>query len=125
MFDPLALLQIAEELGDRTDPKEGHFRSAINRAYFAMHLKSAWGLEKDGLYSSKREAQDHGRVIEVLRTGAKRRGAGDRLATLRRLRERADYILDDEITSETWAEARELAIGVQSQLQPNWDKPGA
>ena len=122
MFDPLALLDIAEELASRPDPEESHFRSAINRAYFAMHVKCAWQLERDDLFTRKREAADHGSVIEILRTRAKRRGAGERLNTLRKLRDRADYKLDDEVGLEAWTEAHDLAKGVQRLLQPDWDK---
>lgn len=120
MFDPIALLDVARQIAGRDAPEESHFRSAINRAYFGVHLKASWGLEAAELYVPRKDGTDHGKVIEVLRR--RRRSAGDRLDTLRRVRDRADYTLDQPITPQDWQEAEHLADRVVFFLQPDWDR---
>jgi uncharacterized protein (UPF0332 family) len=119
MFDALRLLAVANDLGDPPTAAEEHFRSAINRAYFATHLKAGWGLERAGLFTPKGSGEDHGGVIATLRSKM-RRPAAERLNELRSLRDTADYDLRVQVTAERWGEASYLAAEVVRLLEADW-----
>lgn len=124
MFDPLELKDIASELAGRSPAPESYLRSAINRAYFSVYLKSAWALERLGLLHPRRASSDHGDVIRYLRDH-RRRQASDRLDELRILRGKADYDLNLAISLGDWQQAEYCANFVANSLKSDWENAAA
>lgn len=120
MFDPLELREVASELAGREEAPESYLRSAINRTYFSVHLKAAWGLERLGLFEPQRAAPDHGKVVQLLRPH--RRRAAERLNDLRRLRDSADYDLNVVISPQDWRSAESCANFVVNFLAADWQR---
>jgi len=123
MFDPLELLEVAGQLG-ASPASEKSLRSAINRAYFAIHLKAELALSLDGVYTRRGNADDHGGVIAALRGPARRRQAGEFLDELRRLRNAADYSLDHPTEPSHWDDAKRYVAEIRRVLDPDWQKQG-
>ncbi len=119
MVEPLAYMEIAQRLAAARSAGEPEIRTAINRAYLAIHLKAQWGLERAGIYSASRSAADHGGVIRALRAN-RRTAAAEALNGLRALRERADYEVDIFIARSHWVEADRLSQLAKRLLQPDW-----
>lgn len=67
-------------------------RTAISRAYYAVHLIARARLFKKGWWEPTGRGDDHGRLIHALRQ--KQRARGESLNLLRRYREHADYHLE-------------------------------
>lgn len=89
-FNPILLLDLAQGL-DHGD--EAGMRTAINRAYYAMHLRSRQGFESRG-QSFSIGADVHHDVISSMRRV--HRTAGDRLSAMYKARLKADYELGAE-----------------------------
>ena len=73
-------------------PDEGGFRTAIGRAYYAVHLLAVEKAKARG-FEPKGTGDDHRGIINYLKTG-RTSGLASRIISLRMLREHADYHLD-------------------------------
>lgn len=92
-FDPFSFYQLALDLA-QSDASEAQLRSAISRAYYAGHLLAREGLVRKG-WEPTGSGSDHGGVITAMRTRfSKFRTQAEKLNTVRRFREHADYHLD-------------------------------
>jgi uncharacterized protein (UPF0332 family) len=94
MFNPDEYWQLAKALIEQDAGAEAHHRTAASRAYYALFLTLR---ERLSGFEVRHNASDHGRVVVELR----RRNRGplaDALASLRGLREAADYDLNVTVT---------------------------
>jgi uncharacterized protein (UPF0332 family) len=100
-FNPRGFLHLAEQLV-QYDPTEAQYRTAIGRSYYAMlHVLLAKVKVKGG-------RGVHARLARTLLK--QNRPVGEQLATLRRLRDIADYQLwPMETTDRNWRENWEQA----------------
>jgi uncharacterized protein (UPF0332 family) len=119
LFEPLEFLEPANEIGGNPGATEAHFRRAIGRAYYAMHLKTQSTLERARLYEPRSDASDHFGVIRALRQ-QRRIAAAHALSELRRLREIFDYRLDRTIAAKDWLERKAAAVRLVDLLSPDW-----
>ena len=111
-FDPLAFLDLAEDL--RRD-SEAQRRTAINRAYYAVFLRARNVASERHWIELSESAADHSRVIRALRAH-KNRAAGDELGKLRASREIADYECDQHVSEEMVDDAIGLAQDIRARL---------
>lgn len=121
-FNPLLFLDIASSLARDS---EANRRTAVNRLYFAIHLRVRQGLVKASLLQVHEEEGQrtiHSDVIEVLKR-KKRWAAGQDLGRLRELRVKADYKLEEPTLEEDLDRAFAYAEKVQSTLSNlgDWD----
>jgi hypothetical protein len=112
-FDPHEFLTLAEQLLTGT-ATEGAVRTAASRAYYALHLKARQNLAAAKLMTPTHTGEDHMLVITTLRS----RGGpeGDIIDSLRRLRIRSDYRIDQAITATETGRAVSLAASVYPRL---------
>lgn len=86
-FAPLSFFTLAQQLRSASSKDDAELRSAISRAYYAAFL-----VARDAKGMSSRGVSGHAAVIDTFMTG---NGAdiaiGNRLSTLKKLREKADY----------------------------------
>ena len=117
-FEPLDWLDVAETLaiGD-----EAARRTAIGRYYYALFLKSRITLAQSGLLNVRGDDTDHRAVIAALRLN-KRAAAGNALAQLRLLRNRADYDIAFEASSGDVQRARALGREIRRMCEPDWQR---
>lgn len=100
-FNPLRFHDLARRL---SLDDEAELRTAINRCYYAMHLRARQGLEARGeQFADGPEA--HADVWRAMK-GRRQWTAGDRLSQLFKLRIKADYDLAAEV-SDLEVEVRE------------------
>ena len=112
-FDPEGFLNLAREILSG-DPSEAGLRTAISRSYYAVHHKAADTLAADALFTRTYSGVDHEMVIELLR--GRRGPEGDRVDTLRKLRNRADYRIDVNIEEKDARYAFSLATAVWPKI---------
>lgn len=107
-FNPRDFLSFAQNLVVGTGG-EAHLRTAVSRAYYAVHLQARENL---GLDDERRPSHDL--VIITLRS----RGgvAGEIVDGLRKLRITADYRLRTRITATQAQRALDLANAVWPQI---------
>ena len=115
-FDAAGFLALAGELVESPTAGEAAHRTAVSRAYYAVHLKAREALRRDGRLIPTRTGRDHRLVIETLRNGGG--AAGDQLDRLRLQRARADYDLSAP-TSDGDARA---AVGLAGALLNSLEK---
>lgn len=95
-FDPEDFLDLAVSLA--SEPGEAERRSAISRAYYAVHLHARETLVTTGEINPTKTGTDHAVVISKLRA---RGGAlGDQVDWLRVRRNRADYRLGSPVANQ-------------------------
>lgn len=119
MFEPLSFLDVSATLASLPNREEAHLRTAIGRAYYALHLNTRATLAEAGLYTPRADAGDHGGVIQALRDH-RRIGAAVALSKLRSLREVADYRLDIQVDQSACDETLKLARDLVDLLSPDW-----
>jgi hypothetical protein len=90
-FNPKEFHSLAIWLSGAKNDECG-FRTAIGRAYYAVHLSALDKLKTKG-YEPKGVGDDHGALIRYLKAG-RTTGLAYRIDALRMLREHADYHLD-------------------------------
>lgn len=113
--DPREFYVVAQELAAIAPQRERHRRSAISRAYYAcFHLAKA-GLERGGRWSAG-TANAHDAVINELKRRQRFR-LGEDLKALKRYREHADYILDQPVDEQVFAQAMANAAVLRRQLE--------
>ena len=115
-FDSLQLLTIAESMDISA---AAGARTAINRAYYAIFLKTRDNLLSAGRMTGRGAGQEHGEVIYTLRRNHRHRAA-QRLAGLRILRQQADYRTDLQTSMQDAREALEAADDIRRLLGPDW-----
>ena len=119
MFDPLTWLETFETVA--ADPSEANVRAAVNRAYYAMFLRSCIQLEHDKLFSRTGGASDHKSVSRTL--GANKRAAAKTaLDTLYRMREHADYHEEMVFGLEDIARARDEVAAIRKACEADWNR---
>jgi uncharacterized protein (UPF0332 family) len=91
LFNPLSFLDLAKRLNH---DDEAELRTAISRAYYAVHLRTQQSLEAQGRISTG-EKHTHSDIWVAL--GRIHWKAGNRLSTMYRARVRADYRLGAEV----------------------------
>ena len=111
MFDPHSFWTFAQGLLGSAD--ECRCRVAAGRAYYAFFLTVRERLKGMGVVF-REEAGDHGKALEALRQQHKYPIA-DTLGSLYRLRETADYVLEESVTTEQVEYAMENA-SIQYEL---------
>ena len=96
-FDPRDFLSLAENLASASTANEADLRTAISRAYYAVHLRARETLVAADQMQSTKSGADHEIVISKLR----RRGGslGDQVDWLRVRRIRADYRLGSPVAA--------------------------
>lgn len=113
-FDPFTFLTLAEALLTTNDPTEAQLRTAISRAYYALHLRARERLIDRGRMESTGTGLDHQIVIETLRAAG---GAeGDQLDAVRSERSIADYDLETEVVPATARRVITIAKHVYARL---------
>ena len=112
-FDPHEFLTLAEQplTGTAT---EGAVRTAASRAYYAVHLRARQSLSARRLMSPTGTGEDHMLVITTLRSPV--RAEGDIVDSLRRLRIRSDYRIEQPISAAEAGRAVSLAASVYPRL---------
>jgi hypothetical protein len=113
-LDPLAFLQIAQELAREKD--EAKIRTAVGRGYYALFLLAR---EKTGVTSTRAV---HTEVVRAVRRRSGYRATADQLDALRRLRVVADHqLLPDDVAlrdwSNNWASVQALIEHILPKLQ--------
>ena len=113
-FEPLEFLNLAHDLANQGE--EARFRTAINRAYYALFLIAR---EKTGV---KGKRQVHRETINRVKRRSGYRTAGDQLDRLFRLRVTADYELLPNAPSDrdwvhNWSDARAIIARILPKLQ--------
>ncbi len=90
-FEWHAFVDFARRLAQELPDDEAAMRSAVSRAYFGAfcHAKK-YAVEKLGFHPGG-EADDHGKLRAFIKTKPKFSVVGNRLQTLRELRNTADY----------------------------------
>ncbi len=95
VFEPAALLDVAERLLEIPSVNEAAARTAINRSYYACHLTA-----RDQLYGvdAVRDAPRRPSHLAVVQAVSQQLAAKrvDELRRLKRMREIADYVRDSE-----------------------------
>ena len=115
-FDPLDFLDLARELGARTQD-EASLRTAVGRAYYALFI-----IARDKLgFAMKRKAV-HTLVTKELKRRRGYRSTADQLAALKRLRHTADYQMlpdnpSDRDWQNNWSRAEEIVNQILHKLQ--------
>ena len=113
-FDWQAFLELAQrwldQAGEQSNP-EAILRCVASRAYFAAYGHARNYAAKYLQFTSRDEAEDHGRLRAHLK-GKRRKGDADRLGALRQLRNEADYL--DELP---WADPLATAAATQADAQ--------
>ena len=96
-FDPRDFLSLAENLASASTANEADLRTAISRAYYAVHLRARETLFAAGQLQGTKSQADHRTVISKLRS---RGGSlGDQVDWLRVRRNRADYRLGSPVAA--------------------------
>ena len=96
-FDPQDFLSLAQNLTSAPTASEAELRTAISRAYYAVHLRARETLIAAGQMQSTKNRADHEIVISKLRS---RGGSlGDQVDWLRVRRIRADYRLGSPVAA--------------------------
>jgi len=113
-LDPLAFLQIAQELAREKD--EAKLRTAVGRGDYALFLLAR---EKTGVTSTRAV---HTEVVRAVRRPSGYRATADQLDAFRRLRVVADYqLLPDDFAlrdwSNNWTNAQALINHILPKLQ--------
>ena len=94
-FDPQDFLYLAQKFTSASTANEAELRTAISRAYYAVHLRAREMLIAAGQMQSTNSGADHKIVISELRN---RGGSlGDQVDWLRVRRNRADYRLGSPV----------------------------
>ena len=116
-FNPLGLLELAQRLNHG---EEAELRTAISRAYYAMHLRHAQSLEASGK-AVPSGAEAHSFVWRTLRSW--HYVAGQRLSALFELRVRADYDMHAEMEQLTLdlTEAFDACTYISGACANAWD----
>ncbi len=97
-FDPQDFLTLAQTTVGSATANEAELRTAISRAYYAVHLHARETLSAASHMQSTKSGADHGIVISKLRS---RGGSlGDQVDWLRVRRHRADYRLGSPVASQ-------------------------
>jgi hypothetical protein len=113
-FDPKEFYALAVWLTGANNT-ESCLRTAIGRAYFAVHLSALEKATSKKGYQPKGVGDDHSALIRHLRQGPTS-GLANRMNSLRMLREHADYHLDFRQTS--IPRQCDLCDKAQQQLAP-------
>lgn len=106
-FDPRQFLTLADSLAQRGASDQAEFRTAISRSYYAVHLQARERLTALGRMVPTGTGEDHGLVIQVLRSMGGPQG--DQVDRLRVQRGRADYNLQQRFSLHHAREAVALA----------------
>ena len=99
MLNPRRFIQLAREIivNDKGN-SEAHFRTAINRSYFSVHLTARESLIKRGrIRPNTQGIITHKAVIRALPT-APEPELGDQLDYLYEMRKKADYDLASQVS---------------------------
>ncbi len=113
-FDPIGFLQLAKLLALKDTPDQAELRTAISRAYYAVHLHARERLAATGAMKSTRTGRDHQLVIETLRRAGGPQG--DQVDRLRVERNCADYELQPQISTRRATQVVTLAESVWPRL---------
>jgi len=113
-FDPKDFLDFATALAVDSELSEAEYRSAISRAYYAVHLHARQQLTAQGRLVAAGARRDHGSVIDALR--AVNRTIEDQVDRLRVERNRSDYDLEAEIDHRDALAAITLAQSVWRRI---------
>ncbi len=113
-FNPLFFLEVARELANIE--REALARTSISRSYYAAFLLSREILSSYGRQVKTGKPKDHELVITEFRKLG-RRDIGDKLDSLRKMRNEADYELDKLITRRHALRALNLADEVVMKIQ--------
>lgn len=119
MFNPREWLQLAESLAERAD--EASLRTAVNRMYYGAFLRNRMSLEANELLTPSGDAKDHRLVARTLNQRRRPR-AGSALNSLYRLRERADYEPDEELTHDDYLDALADVEEIVRACSADWEK---
>ncbi len=119
MFAPLDWLDTVDRL--RASGTEADIRTALGRTYYAVWLRSRLSLEEAGLLTPRGDVSDHRRVINALKNN-RRPLAGNALGKLLMLRERADYVPDEDVTEQDLDDALEEVEVVRNDCSGDWAK---
>lgn len=111
-FDPHEFLQLAAQLSQATT--QGELRSAVSRAYYATFLRAREVLAANNSISPTNTGQDHGIVIQALRS--RNRAEGNQLDRLRVQRGRSDYNLNVSLSQAEAAQAIQVARSLWNRL---------
>ena len=111
-FDPRDFLELAGALA--TAPDESEQRTAISRAYYAVHLYAREQLVARGQMTPTKTGRDHRLVIKALRVH--RVSDGNKVDKLRKWRTKADYRLGAQITPAKAQQAVAIAQDVWPRL---------
>lgn len=110
-FDPQDFLRFAQALvGDPAQGEPG-LRSAVSRAYYAVHLHARESLISSGGFQATHTGADHQAVIAGIR--ARGGPAGDQIDWLRVRRIRADYRLQSSVANQA-----QQAVAVAEAIWP-------
>lgn len=91
MFAPVSFYQLASDLHAASNGDEAQRRSAVSRAYYAAFL-----VARDAKGISSRERDGHKLVIDAYMKGNEDDiSIGNRLATLKHKRVKADYLVHE------------------------------
>lgn len=97
-FDPRDFLTLAQNVAGSPTAGEAELRTAVSRAYYAVHLHARETLSAANQVQSTKSGADHEIVISKLRS---RGGSlGDQVDWLRVRRNRADYRLGSPVASQ-------------------------
>lgn len=110
-FDPHGYLTLADRLATASSASEAELRTAVSRAYYALHLRARENLAAAGELKATGTGADHELVISGLR--GRGGSLGDQLDWLRIRRIRADY----RLASTVGAQAQQV-ISVAKSLWP-------
>lgn len=113
-FDPRGFLLLARTLTAGRTAREAEYRTAVSRAYYAVHLYARERLVAAGEMVPTRSGEDHRLIVARLR--ARGGPAGDQLDWLRARRTRADYRLGAEVSRAQARQAVAVAEAVWSRL---------
>lgn len=94
-FDPIAFLELAEEIA-AAKIDEAHYRAAIGRAYYALFL-----LYREKMHAYSR-ANSHQAVREAMQKHPELRAAASQLSSLHEMRKAADYDLVPDSKYKNW-----------------------
>ena len=97
-FNPQDFLALARTLVNNSSSGEAELRSAVSRAYYAVHLEARERLIAAGQMVATKSGADHDIVVSRLRS---RGGSvGDQVDWLRVRRIRADYRLESPVATQ-------------------------
>lgn len=125
MMQGIDTFQVAERLLNET-AGEAEYRAAASRAYFAAFQHTIAQSTALG-FNRERSANDHQNIVVFLKKAKTRNTlhrCGSHLAQLRRLRNAADYELDETFSLDFAQRALDLATDIIFDILPSPTRHG-